>query len=351
MTDRQKWLIGMSTVGLGLLVYLLAPVLTPFLFAMLLAYLGDPLVDRLQQHLSRVMAVVVTFLAFTGVVVVSLFVLIPMLETQITVLLQKAPGYIERIEQFVFALFEDQLQSKTVVLNLIDVEKVIREHWQQAGGVVKGVLVALSSSGMVLIAWMVNIVLVPVLTFYLLRDWDDLLMRLRGLIPRRFEATCVQLIVASNDVLGAFLRGQLLVMVALGGIYSVGLWLIGLEFSVLIGMLAGVVSFVPYLGFVIGILVAGIAVLLQFQEAFQLVYVLVVFGVGQVVESVVLTPLLVGDRIGLHPVAVIFAILAGGQLFGFLGVLLALPVAAVLMVLLRYAKQYYINSDFYKTHV
>lgn len=148
-------------------------------------------------------------------------------------------------------------------------------------------------------------------------------------------------------MLGAFLRGQLLVMISLGTIYSVGLWLIGLEFAILVGMLAGLVSFVPYLGFIVGILVAGVAVIFQTHELMQLIPVVAVFAVGQALEGMLLTPVLVGDRIGIHPVVIIFAILAGGQLFGFVGVLLALPVAAVLAVIVRHLHRRYLDSGIY----
>ena len=138
-----------------------------------------------------------------------------------------------------------------------------------------------------------------------------------------------------------------MVMFALGSVYSIGLWFVGLDFSLLIGMLAGLVSFVPYLGFIIGMMVAGIAAMVQFQDAYLLLPVLLVFGVGQLLESFVLTPMLVGDKIGLHPVAVIFSVMAGGQLFGFIGILIALPVAAVVMVLLRHAHDRYLRSELY----
>jgi predicted PurR-regulated permease PerM len=172
--------------------------------------------------------------------------------------------------------------------------------------------------------------------------------RVRELLPRRSEAVIVKLAQQSDEVLGAFLRGQLLVMLALAFIYSAGLMMMGLDLALLIGMLAGLVSFVPYLGFIVGILAACVAALFQFQELLPLLYVAIVFGVGQMLEGMVLTPLLVGDRIGLHPVAVIFSVLAGGQLFGFVGVLLALPVAAVIAVLLRYLHTQYKSSALYE---
>jgi len=187
-----------------------------------------------------------------------------------------------------------------------------------------------------------------VVAFYFLRDWDDMLSRLRALLPRPLEPTVSTFARESDEVLAAFLRGQLSVMIALGMVYTTGLMLVGLDLAVLIGMLAGVVSFVPYLGIIVGGGAALIAAAVQFQDWLHPGLVLLVFVVGQMLEGFVLTPWLVGDRVGLHPVAVIFAILAGGQLFGFLGVLLALPAAAVIMVLLRYAHERYTKSLLYR---
>jgi len=184
-------------------------------------------------------------------------------------------------------------------------------------------------------------------TFYLLRDWDHLVGRVNELIPRRSQPVVARLAKESDTVLGAFLRGQLLVMLALAIIYITGLSFIGLDLAILIGLVAGLISFVPYLGFIVGILLAGIAAIVQFHDALHPGYVVLVFALAQAIEGMLLTPLLVGDRIGLHPVAVIFAILAGGQLFGFVGVLLALPVAAVIAVILRYAHERYKESGLY----
>jgi predicted PurR-regulated permease PerM len=197
------------------------------------------------------------------------------------------------------------------------------------------------------LAWVANLLLIPVLTFYFLRDWDWLVARVRALLPRPVEPTVSRLARESDEMLGGFLRGQLSVMVSLGAVYATGLWLAGIDLALLIGMLAGLVSFVPYLGFIVGAGVALVAALVQHGDWLHVLLVIGVFSVGQVLESFVLTPWLVGDRIGLHPVAVIFAVMAGGQLFGFLGVLLALPVAAVVMVLLRYAHQRYTASGLY----
>ena len=205
----------------------------------------------------------------------------------------------------------------------------------------------ITNSGFVLVAFVANLVLVPVVTFYLLRDWDVLVARVGTLIPRAYYGKIRELAQECHEILGAFIRGQLLVMLALGILYSVGLMLIGVRLGLLIGMLAGLASIVPYMGFVVGIVAALIAAFIQFHDVMHIVLVLVVFGIGQMIEGMVLTPLLVGDRIGLHPVAVIFAILAGGQLFGFIGILIALPVAAVIMVLLRHIHDFYKGSSLY----
>ncbi|MNZ36121.1 hypothetical protein D3C78_535340 [compost metagenome] len=190
--------------------------------------------------------------------------------------------------------------------------------------------------------------LIPVVSFYLLRDWDLMMAKIRGLLPRQREERLVALAGECHEVLGAFVRGQLLVMLALGVIYASGLMLVGLELGLLIGLLAGLAAIVPYMGFIIGIGAAMVAGLFQFGgDPYPLLAIAAVFMVGQALEGMVLTPLLVGDRIGLHPVAVIFAILAGGELFGFTGVLLALPVAAVIMVLLRHVHDLYKESGMY----
>ncbi|MNP16643.1 hypothetical protein D3C76_1090480 [compost metagenome] len=228
------------------------------------------------------------------------------------------------------------------------IKAAISEHMGQTTDIVGVVLTQATVSGLALLAWLANLVLIPVVSFYLLRDWDLMMAKLRHLVPRQREEQVVQLAGECHEVLGAFVRGQLLVMVALGMIYAGGLMLVGLELGLLIGMIAGLAAIVPYMGFIIGIGAALIAGLFQYGgDLYPLLSIAAVFMVGQILEGMVLTPLLVGDRIGLHPVAVIFAILAGGELFGFTGVLLALPVAAVIMVLLRHMHDLYKESGMY----
>ena len=333
----------------GVLIWLLAPILTPFVFAAMLGWLGDPLVDRLQKRgWSRHIAVVIVFSAMTFVVLVMLVLLLPLIERQIVTLVDSLPTYRDWFIGTVLPWFERR--TGLDLMTWLDPERLfqlVRTHWESAGGVASTMLGYLSASGFALIAWVANIVLIPVLTFYFLRDWDLLVERFAALVPRDHIATVTRLAKESDVVLGAFLRGQFSVMLALGILYALGLWGVGLDLGLLIGFIAGIVSFVPYLGPATGVVMGVIAAMVQFGDWKHVALVLGVFGIGQIIESYVLTPRLVGNRIGLHPVAVILAIMAGGQLFGFLGVLLALPVAAVVNVLLRYAHERYTQSRLY----
>lgn len=348
MSDTQKWQLLALTVLIGGLLYLLAPVLTPFAIAALFAYLCDPLVDRLEaRRFSRTVSVSLVFLMFILLWVLALLILVPMLERQVGKLLEQFPRWVTYLQEAILPRIEAYTGTSLERLDPSSMVEMLKGHWQQAGGFAQSVLGGLSKSGMTLLVWVANLVLLPVLIFYLLRDWDVLIARIRELLPRAVEPTVSRLARQSDEVLGAFLRGQLSVMLALGAIYSAGLMMIGLDLGLLIGMVAGLVSFIPYLGAIVGVGAAVVAALVQYGDIWHVLLVLAVFGVGQTVESFVLTPWLVGDRIGLHPVAVIFAIMAGGQLFGFFGVLLALPVAAVAMVVLRYMHERYTSSALY----
>lgn len=350
MSDAQKWLVFGGTIFSGWLLYLLAPILMPFIVGALFAYLGDPLVDRLEKtRLSRTLSVVIVFGTMIMSGLILLLFILPQLESQIT-------GLVVRLPQFISWIQENMLPRLIVILGLepgsLDlavVKDAFANNIKDISGIMGRLLVKLTQSGQSLIVWFAYLTLIPVVTFYLLRDWDILVGKVNDLIPRPYQKLVSKLAKQCDEVLAEFLRGQLLVMLAQAVLYSVGLWIVGLEFSLLIGMLAGLVSFVPYLGFIVGIGVAGIAGFMQFHDIIHLVYILIVFGFGQVIEGMILSPLLVGDRIGLHPVAVIFAVMAGGQLFGIVGVLVALPVAAVIVVLLRHVHERYLESNLYTT--
>ena len=348
MTESQKWLTLTGIFAAGFLVYLLAPVLTPFLVAALLSYLGDPLADRLESRgLPRTAAVVIVFVLLLAMLALVLLLLVPAVGNEIEVLVNKLPFYLEWLQTNVGPWLQKTFGVEALLLDSATLKSALQEHWSQFGGIAKSIVAWLSQSGMALAALLANLVLIPVVTFYLLRDWDSLIEKMHGLLPRKWEPTVVKLAKESDEVLGAFLRGQVLVMLVLAFIYSMGLWWVGLELALIIGLVAGLVSFVPYLGFIIGILLASVAAIMQFHDPSILLLVAAVFAIGQALEGMLLTPLLVGDKIGLHPVAVIFAVMAGGTLFGFVGVLLALPVAAIVMVMLRHMQQVYRQSDLY----
>ena len=345
-SQTRLWLIFGVAVSGGL--YLLAPVLTPFLFSALLAYLGDPLIDRLEaRKISRSWAVTLVFSAIILGLLLLLLLLIPLSAHEFRGLMQRFPSYIDWLQTNIVPWLHDRLGADPELFNLSSLRTQLLNYAQDIGDLAGGLFQSIRESSTVVFSWIADLLLVPVVTFYLLRDWDLLVARVRELLPRRIEPTVSKLARESDAVIGAFLRGQFIVMAALGIIYSVGLAIIGLDFSLLIGLVAGLVSFVPYLGPIIGILVASIVAILQFHSLASVIPVLIVFGIGQMISDLALTPALVGDRIGLHPVAVLFAVLAGGHLFGFFGVLLALPVAAVIAVLLRHAQDKYLQSPFY----
>ncbi len=338
---RTNWLIAIALTGW--LLYLLAPVLTPFVAAALLAYIGDPVADRLQKFgLPRTLAVVAVFLLTFLMLGLLVLLVGPLIQTQVGALFDALPGIVSQFEQV-------WLPNIAELLNLdvgddVGIGAFLARYGDMAGSWGTKVLVSVSQSGGALAAAVLSLFLVPIITFYLLRDWDSLIAHIGALIPSEQRATVTQLARETDEVLGAFLRGQLLVMLALGFIYSVGLGLVGLKFAIAIGVVSGLVSFVPYLGFVFGIALASLTVALEPEPLWQLVGVVVTFTGAQLLEGSVLTPKLVGDRIGLHPVIIIFAIAAGGQLFGFFGILLALPAAAVLSVLVRFAFHRYLEE-------
>ena len=347
---NNRWLI--LTAAFLAFIYLLSPVLTPFLIAAILAYICDPLVDKIcmwgvgKFQLGRTLATVLVMLAIIGILTSLILILIPLLQKESLLLVQRLPDVIVNIRN----TFEPFLQKRFGISLNIDpaqIQEIITKNWKTAGGLFGDVLISAGSHGMALIGLLANILLLPVVLFYLLRDWDIFMLKIGELIPRDFIGKTTQIAQEIDQVLAEFLRGQLAVMLAMSAFYVIGLWLVGLNMALPIGLVAGLLGFVPYLGITIGIVLALLVAALQFTSLGQVVPVLLVFGLGQLIEGMILTPKLVGDRIGLHPVVVIFALLAGGQLFGFAGVLLALPVSAAFAVGLRHIKNSYLNSDTY----
>jgi predicted PurR-regulated permease PerM len=339
---RINWLIAIA-LG-GWLMFLLAPVLTPFVASALLAYIGDPLADRLQRlKMPRTLAVVIVFL-LTFLMLVLIVVLIgPLIDKQVSALLAALPDIVAKAEQV-------WMPSAFEILNIEAGDDVgLGAFFERYADTVSSwsgkVLLSVTKSGGALVAAVLSLFLIPIITFYLLRDWDVIIGHLGAIVPDSQRETVYKLARESDEVLGAFLRGQILVMMFLAIIYSVGLSISGVDFALAIGVVSGLVSFVPYLGFVFGIALAGLVVALEPNPLWPMIGVIATFSIAQFIEGSLLTPKLVGDRIGLHPVIVIFAVAAGGQLFGFFGILLALPAAAVLSVIMRFAYHRYLREN------
>ncbi len=338
---RLNWLIAIGLTGW--LVYLLAPILTPFVAAALLAYVGDPLADRLQKiRLPRTLAVVAVFLLTFLTLGLLVLLIVPLIRNQIGALLSALPAIGAQVEQvwlpWIAEFFDIELGDD------VGIGPFLARYSEMAGNWGGKVLLGVAESGGALAAAVISLFLIPILTFYMLRDWDLIVARVGALVPISQRDTIFGLVQEADDMLGAFLRGQLLVMMALAVIYSAGLSLVGLKFAVAIGVVSGLVSFVPYLGLVFGVLLASLTVVLEPDPLWRLVGVIATFSIAQLIEGSILTPKLVGDRIGLHPVLVIFAVAAGGQLFGFFGILLALPAAAVLSVVVRFTYTTYLEE-------
>lgn len=348
-SQSVKWLGYVPHLVVALSVFwlldVLQPVLLPFLLGGVLAYFGDPLVDRIESRgLGRTAGVCIVFVTLTVFAFLLLLLFAPMLLRQAQALVSNLPDYLSALQQWLLPWLSSFGISQEA-LSKAELSRLITENWAEARQVLAVALKSLTASSGSIVSFLVGLALVPVVTFYLLRDWDVFIAKVRELLPVSVEPAVTHWAKESDEVLGSFMRGQLLVMLALSLIYSIGFWAAGLQYGLLIGLVAGMVSFVPYLGTAVGIALAGTMMWFQTGELIDMLWIGLVLGIGQLAEGMLLTPLLVGDRIGLHPVLVIFAVLAGGQLFGVLGVLLALPVAAVLAVALRHWRDDYVRQN------
>ena len=342
MTRRERqvfWLLFLA--GFLVLIYVLRDVLLPFVAGMAVAYLLDPVVDRLERFkVSRTLGTTIVVLAFFVVTIGLMLLLLPLLQTQVEQFAKSVPTYVELIRERVGPKVQEMLAG-------FDEESAVNKLPDLAGNAltwIGNIFGKLLSGG----AWLANVlsilVITPIVSFYLLRDWDRMVETIDGWLPREQAPTIREQMRAIDRTLAAFVRGQGTVCLVLGVFYAIGLSLAGLDFGLVIGLFAGLISFVPFVGSTLGaILSVGLA-FAQFDSWQPVAIVAGVFVAGQLIEGNFLTPNLVGDAVGLHPVWVIFALLAGGALFGFLGVLLAVPVAAVIGVLTRFALEHYLAS-------
>jgi len=346
--DRLQTLIW-SVLGLAILwlLYLLSPILSPFLLAGILAYICAPLVDWLQRHRTpRVVAVLLVMLLLAALVAMLLLILLPLVNQEAQQLLLRLPDGIRLLNEHVMPWLKEHFGIE-LTLDPASFSKLLSENRDSAQLIAQKLFESIKIGGIALFGIIANLVLAPVVMFYLLNDWHPILTRLANAIPRPWHAKTLQMVSAINAVLAEFLRGQISVMLLLAVYYCAGLWLAGISFALPVGILTGLLVFIPYLGYATGFTLALLVAVLQFSGMGPVIGVLAVYGFGQAVESFVLTPWLVGQRIGLHPLAVIFALLAFGQLFGFFGVLLALPASAALLVGMREVSALYLASRFY----
>jgi len=353
VTSRQKaafW-IGLIIVGL-LFLYAVRGILLPFVVGMAIAYLADPLADKLEKWgLSRAVATTLITVIFFAVVAVALILITPLIAGQLLGLVQRLPLYFERASSFVVPIVNELLAKLPTELNLTDISIGREALGKYAQDGLKWLLRLLSeiwSGGLAMVNLVSLLVITPVVAFYLLWEWDAIVATIDSWLPRR-QADAVRRIVSDIDsVLSGFVRGQAMVCVILAAFYGVSLSLVGLEFGFVIGVASGALSFIPFVGAIFGAVASvGVALVQFWPDYIWIGAVAAIYGVGQILEGNVLTPKLVGGKVGLHPVWVIFGLLAGGVLFGFVGMLLAVPLTAVIGVVARFAITEYLDSRFY----
>ncbi len=339
----SRFIIAAIFANAILLLVLLSPILMPFVLGAGLAYLGDPIVDQLEKwKCSRTVGVVIVFLVFFILSLLSLLVFIPILQKQAVSLIQHMPDILNWLQNIILPNLNINI-PKDFHLDIQTFKTLISKYWSNIGGIATNMIAPLSRTSMGIVHLITNTLLVPVVTFYLLRDWDILVAKIKALLPKKHTPRITDLASEVDEVLSAFVRGQLLVMLFFSVYYCLVLSLMGLDLALVIGILTGILVFVPYLGFIVGFALALLACFLQFGNDLEMCsWLIFIYISGHLFESMIITPWLVGDRIGLHPVTVIFAIMAGGQLFGFIGVLIALPVAAILLVAVRHIREWYV---------
>lgn len=345
-SPSRFWLLVGAAVLIAL--WLVRPILLPFVAGFILAYFLDPVVVRLAAwHMPRGLGSLCVLALFVLVVVLLVLLLSPLIQNQVGALIDSLPHIMEALRDRFLPRLSDWLRR----LSPHDVEKI-----QQAAGSYAGtaavwagdVLKKVITSGLALFDIAALLIVTPVVAFYLLRDWPNVTHTVESLVPRKYHKLARQAVEDIDRALSGFIRGQALVCLSLGLIYGLGLTLVGLKYGATVGIVAGVLSFIPYVGSSFGLIVSMILAFVQFDDPLSIGLTLAVFLTGQALEGYVLTPRLVGGRVGLHPVWILFALFAGGSLLGFAGVLIAVPTAAVFGVLIRLAIRHYKDSRLYE---
>ncbi len=350
LTPRSENRPNLLWVAAGLLflllLWLLTPVLTPFVAAAIIGYMLNPGVDWLtKRRIPRVLAVLIGIAGVGLLIAALMLIVLPVLAEELPVLRERLPVLLSKMD----AAIGPWLRQMGVGarLDFAALQKLVAAKLASGDGSTSALLNWLRIGGSALLGWAGTLFLIPIVLFYLLLDWHQVIRRIGENVPRRWFTLVNEMATEVDVLLAQYLRGQLLVMFLLAAYYSAGLTIAGFDVALPVGMLTGLLVFIPYIGFGLGLALAIIAAILQFDGSSGLIAVAIVYGLGQFIESFFLTPRLVGERIGLHPLTVIFALLAFGQLFGFVGVLLALPASAILSVVFGRVRRHYLNSSFY----
>ncbi len=343
------WLIVLAFF-IGFL-FIFSSILLPFLAGMALAYFLDPVADRLERlGLSRLMSTIVILIAFIIMIVLALMILIPVLASQFSDFAGRLPGYIEQLQTFI-TNSQNSLMPDWVRNQLGTIKNNFSEILSQGFGLLTGLFGQVWSSGLAVVNVISLMIVTPVVAFYMLLDWDRMIAKVDQYIPRDYVANVHQIMREIDQAIAGFIRGQGSLCLILGIWYAVGLSLVGLNFGLLIGLFAGMISFIPYVGSLVGLVLAvGVAIVQFWPDYIWVGAVLAVFFSGQFMEGNILQPKLVGHSVGLHPVWLMFALFAFGALFGFVGLLVAVPAAAAVGVLVRFALSRYLQSDLYAGH-
>jgi len=356
LSAEQKQTAFWLAVWLGFLflLILLGPILTPFLAAAIFAYVLNPGVDRLDRvrigryPMPRSVSVTIVMLLFFAAILALVLIVIPVLQKEIPLLQAAIPAFLAKLNDTLAPRLREL--GVDVSFDSASIRQLAYEKMAASGDEIwAAVLNSARVGGTAVLGWIATLTLIPVVLFYLLLDWPQLMARIAGAVPRRYIGYTMEMAHECDALLAQYLRGQLLVMLVLAIYYSAALAIAGFDVALPVGILSGLLVFIPYLGFGLGLFLALIGAVLQFADWSGIIAVAIIYGLGQVLEGFVLTPRLVGERIGLDPLAVIFALLAFGQLFGFVGVLLALPASALLMVAFRHLRRHYLRSSFYNT--
>jgi predicted PurR-regulated permease PerM len=353
-TAEQKQTAIWLAIALAfvLLMQLLGPILMPFIVSGILAYALNPWVDRLCKlrfrgiALPRTAAATILVILLIAVILAMLLVMLPILEKQIPQLQNQIPLFLDKLNTSLGPMLQEL--GFHVRLDSTGIKAMLTEQLATSGEAIgKAVLSSIKVGGTAVLGMVANLMLIPIVLFYLLMEWHHVLWRLGRLVPRRWAQLTLGFINEVDSLLAQYLRGQILVMIVLALYYSIALSIAGFDLALPVGIITGLLVFIPYLGYGLGLVLALIGAVLQFNDFSGVISVAIIYGFGQIFESFVLTPRLVGERIGLHPLTVIFALMAFGQLFGFIGILVALPASAILAVAIRHLRNSYLNSSFY----